>query len=60
MAETRRNLHQLLKGKQLYTALYGVLHDLMADLKESAAKGDTTKTTITESPINEKFREQRR
>jgi hypothetical protein len=38
-----RNLHQLLKGKQLYRALYGVytepLHDLTAALKESASKG---------------------
>jgi hypothetical protein len=36
-AETMRNLHQLLKGKQLYSAVYGayteVLHDLMAVLK---------------------------
>jgi hypothetical protein len=45
MGETRRNLHQLLKEKQLYSALYGVytevLHDLMAVLKESAAKGES-------------------
>jgi hypothetical protein len=51
MADTRRNGHQLLKGKQLYSALYGVytkvLHDLRAVLKESAAKGEKTKTTIT-------------
>jgi hypothetical protein len=45
MAETRRNLHQLLKGKQLYCALYrgctGVPHDLATVLEESAAKGDS-------------------
>jgi hypothetical protein len=64
MAETMRNLHQYLKGKQLYSALYGmyteVLHDLMAVLKESAAKGETAKTTTTNPPPNEEFREQRR
>jgi hypothetical protein len=51
MADTRRNLHQLLKGKQLYSALYGVyieaLHNLKPVLKETAAKGETAKTTIT-------------
>jgi hypothetical protein len=61
MAETRRNLHQFLKGKQLYSALYGVymevLHDLTAVLKDSAAKGETAKTIITEPPSNEDFRE---
>jgi hypothetical protein len=40
MAVTRRN-HQLLKGKKLYSALYGVytevLHDFTAALKEGAA-----------------------
>jgi hypothetical protein len=50
MADTKRNLHQLLKGKQLYSALYGVyievLHNLMAVLKEGAAKGETAKTRI--------------
>jgi hypothetical protein len=61
---TRRNLHQLLKEKQLYSALCGVytevLHDLMAVLKESAAKGKKAKTTNTKPPSNEEFREQRR
>lgn len=51
-AYTRRNLHQPLKGKQLYSALYGVytevLHDLTAVPQESTAKGETAKTTITE------------
>jgi hypothetical protein len=64
MADTRRNLHQLLKGKQLYSALYGVytdvLHDLTAVLKESAAKEETAKTTITTTPSMEEFHEQRR
>jgi hypothetical protein len=47
MVETRRNIHQFLKGKELYRALYGVytemLQDLTAVLKESAAKGETAK-----------------
>jgi hypothetical protein len=64
MADTRRNLHQLLKGKQLYSALYGVyvevLHDLTSVLKESTAEEKTAKTTITAPPSNEKFHEQRR
>jgi hypothetical protein len=54
MMETMRNLHQLLKGKHLYSALYGVytemLPDLTAVLKASSAKGETAKTTINESP----------
>jgi hypothetical protein len=37
-----------------------VLHNLTAVLKESAAKGETAKITITEPPSNEEFREQRR
>jgi hypothetical protein len=56
MAETRRNLHQL-----LYSALCGVytevLHDLTAVLKESAAKGETAKTTITARLSIEEFHE---
>jgi hypothetical protein len=64
MGDTRRNLHQFPKGKQLYSALYGVytgvLHDLTAILKWSAAKGETAKTTITTPPSMEEFREQRR
>jgi hypothetical protein len=62
--DTRRNLHQFLKGKQLYSALHGVytevLHDLTAVLKESVAKGETDKTTITAPPTIEEFRERRR
>jgi hypothetical protein len=64
MADTRRNLHQLLKGKQLHSALHGVytevLHDLTAVLKGSDVKGQTAKATITASPSIEEFREQRR
>jgi hypothetical protein len=64
IAETRRDLHQLLKGKQLYSILYGVctevVHDLTAVLKDSAAKGETAKITTTEPPSNEVFHEQRR
>jgi hypothetical protein len=61
MADTRRNLHQLLKGKQLNSALYGmyieVLHDLTAVLKESAAEGETAKITITAPPSIEEISE---
>jgi hypothetical protein len=64
MAETRRNLHQYLKGKQLYSTLYRVytevLHDLPAVLKESAAKGETAKITITEPSSNGEFCKQRK
>jgi hypothetical protein len=64
MKETRRNLHRLLKRKQLFSALCGVctevIHDLTAILKESAAKEGTAKTTITGPPSIEEFREQRR
>jgi hypothetical protein len=64
MEDTRRSLHQLLEGKQLYSALYGmyaqVLHDLTAVLKESAAKGEIAKTSITAPPSTEKICEQRR
>jgi hypothetical protein len=59
MAGTRWTLHQLLKGKQLYSALYGmyteVLHDLIAVLKECAAKRETAETTITAPPSIEEF-----
>jgi hypothetical protein len=51
------------KGKQLYSALYGVYtrlpHNLREILKESAVKGERAKTTITAPPSIEKFREQR-
>jgi hypothetical protein len=51
VAKSRRDLHQLLTRKQLHSALYGVytevIHDLTAVLKESAAIGETAKTTIT-------------
>jgi hypothetical protein len=64
MADTRSNLQQFLKGKQLYTSLYAVctevLPDFTAVLNESAAKGETAKTTITEPPSKEKFRKQSR
>jgi hypothetical protein len=64
MARTRRNLQQLLKGKQLYSTLYGVytevLHDVTAVLEESAAEGETTKTTITAPSSIEEFRERNR
>jgi hypothetical protein len=55
---------QVLKGKQLYSAVNGVytevLHDLTTVLKESIARGGTAKTTITEPSSNEEFREQKR
>jgi hypothetical protein len=49
MAQTWRNIHQLLKGKKLHSALYGVYTEVlckMAVLKDSAARGETAKTTI--------------
>jgi hypothetical protein len=59
--ETRRNLYQLLKEKQLQGLYTEVLHYLTAVLKErSADQGETAKTTITEPPSNEEFREQGR
>jgi hypothetical protein len=64
MADTTRNLQQLLKGKHLYSALYGVytevLHDLTAVVEESAFKEETPKTTITAPPSIEEFREEER
>jgi hypothetical protein len=64
MADTRINLQQLLRGKQLYRTLHGVYTEalvyLKAVLEQSAAKGETAKTTITAPPSIEKFREQRR
>jgi hypothetical protein len=64
MAVARRNLHQLLKGLQIYSALHGtyteVLHDLTAVSRESAANGETAKTTITAPPSIAEFRERRR
>jgi hypothetical protein len=63
IAETRKNLHQFLTRKQLYSALYRgyteVLHDLTAVLKVSAAKWETGKITSTEPPSNKEFREER-
>jgi hypothetical protein len=50
MAGTGRNLHQLLVGKQLYSALYAVYkkvqHDLMAVLKDNTSKGETAKPKV--------------
>jgi hypothetical protein len=60
MADTRRNLHQLLKGKQLYSStLYGVYTEVLHDLT-AAAKGETGKTTITAHLSIKEFHEQRR
>jgi hypothetical protein len=63
-ADTKRNLHQLLKGKQLYSVLYGVytevLYDLTAVLEESTTEEETAETTFTGPPSIEKLREQRR
>jgi hypothetical protein len=63
-AGTTSNLQQLLKGKQLYSALHGiyiqVLHDLKAVVKESSSQGETTSTTITAPPSIEEFPEQER
>jgi hypothetical protein len=38
MVDTRRNLHQLLKGKQLYNALYGVYTEELSS-KRALPKG---------------------
>lgn len=60
LAEIKGNLHQLLKRKQLCSAVNGVytevLHDLKTVLKESVAKRETAKSTITEHSSNEEFR----
>jgi membrane carboxypeptidase/penicillin-binding protein len=50
MAEIRKKLCQLLKGRQLYSDLYDVytevLHDLTAVLKKSVVKGKAANTTL--------------
>jgi hypothetical protein len=64
--ETRKNLHQHLKGKALYSALCGVytevLHELKGVLQSSIAPRETeNRAAETEtSPSNKEFREQRR
>jgi hypothetical protein len=64
MADIKRNFHQVLKGKKLHSAIYGVhtevLHDLTAVLKESGAIRKTAKTTMTAPLSIEEFSEQRR
>jgi hypothetical protein len=50
MADTRRNLEQLLKGEQLYGVYTEVLHDLTATLREKPAKKERSQTTITAFP----------
>jgi hypothetical protein len=53
MAETRRNHHQFLKEKHLYSALYGVYTEVLDDfttaLKDCAAKGERARTTVCTS-----------
>jgi hypothetical protein len=62
-AETSRNLHGFLKGKPLYSALYGVYVEVLQDLKAVVLQ-ESTGTGNTESQTKEKdnieFREQRR
>jgi hypothetical protein len=55
-AEISRNLHSVLKGKALFSALYGVYAEVLQDLKSvaSTAKGQPTQEN------EEEFREQRR
>jgi hypothetical protein len=64
MADTKRNIRHLLKGKQLYLALYGVykkvLHYLTAVFQQSATERERTKATITAPPSVREFREQRK
>jgi hypothetical protein len=62
--ETRKNLHQHLKGKALYSALCGVytevLHELKGVLQSSVAPREAeNRAAETETP-NEEFGEQRR
>jgi hypothetical protein len=60
MVDTRSNLHQLLKGKQLYGVYTEVPHNLTAVLKQSASTEETAKTTVTAPLSIEEIREQRR
>jgi hypothetical protein len=61
-AETRRNLHQVLVGKPLYSALHGAYSEVLADLKvvlqQSASKVQLQPNN--EPAAQEEFREQRR
>jgi hypothetical protein len=66
--ETKKNLHHLLQGKQLYSALNGVytevLHELKGVLQSSVAPREAENTASVPvpeiTPSNEEFREQRR
>jgi hypothetical protein len=64
MVDTRRNLYQLLKGKQLYSTLHSVYkevqHNLTAVLKNNAPKGETAKPQLLSTPSSKEFRQQRR
>jgi hypothetical protein len=60
MVDTSRNLHNFLKGKQLYGVYTEVPHDLMAVLKVSASMRETAKNAITAPLSSEEFHEQRR
>jgi hypothetical protein len=64
MEVTKSNLHKLLKGEELYSALYGmytqVLYDLMTVVKESSSQKETANTTITAPPSIEEFPKQER
>jgi hypothetical protein len=61
-AEARRNLHQVLERKPLYSALHGVYSEVLADLKvvlqQSASKVQVQQSN--ETAAEEEFREQRR
>jgi hypothetical protein len=62
--ETRKNLHQHLEGKALYSALYGiyteVLHELKGELQGSVARGEAANPAPDPEQTTEGFREQRR
>jgi hypothetical protein len=66
VVETRKNLHQHLKGKALYSALCGVytevLHELKGILQSSVAprEAENPASETETTPSNEEFREQRR
>jgi hypothetical protein len=62
--ETRKNLHQHLKGKALYSALCGIYTEVLQELKgvlqSSVAPREAENTAPVPTTSNEEFREQRR
>jgi hypothetical protein len=64
--ETRKNLHQHLEGKALYSALFGVYTEVLRGLKGVLQDSATTRgaenpaSELETTSLNEDFREQRR